>query len=1038
MVKKCFIIMLLFFVGVPFLFAEENTIFRIKDVVFDGLQNVKPKTVRSEIQLKKGKVYATAIAREDLRTILGLGYFEDASLSVDKENKIVKFKLVEKPYIKKIVFKGNKQFSIGKLKGEITLKEKDFYNFVDLEESKRKILTLYKDKGYADCQMEVYPTTDEDTNAMTITFLITENNKVVIGDLYVEGVRSFKNKKIKKLAKTKKKKVFKEETLKNDMLSIKKFYINRGFMDFSIEEEPEIMYNEARTKMFITLRVNEGVRYKMGDVDFDGNSVISSKDLSKHSTIKKNEIFSQEKILELLNKIYDDYSNRGYLHSYIAPDFSKSNDNLMQEELGVKKTEKEVLIQEDIDNIDQQLDTNINRSLVDKKIKKLNRKMERAKYRTRNRESEVLNQSSKEQDIKDKIAGIEQDLEYIEYKDLTEKKIKKLEKKKSKLEKKLLKAHKELEKRESKVLKYKNKEQLIQSDIDDVNQRAESGTDFILTAKQEKKLEKQKAKLEKKLVKAEKEKEKLVVKEKKRLEKQETKLEEQNKKEEKLQAQLDAINEQIKQDRYARNFNEDSDVIIEINGSENNENSLGTKQLKKLQKKKTKLENKIAKFERKKIIDNVVNVSFNIQENNIVYVGDIYVDGLTNTKDNTIRREILLMPGDVFSSGKVRRSMEKIYNLGFIDGAEPNIAPTGQPDIMNLAFSITEGKPGMITAGAGYSSVDKFVGSIQLQHMNLFGRAQKLNLLWEFGARRQNYEIDWTEPWFLGKAMSLGLSVYNIERLRDYHNTSDAYREGRLGGSVSISPRVADKIALLFGYTYEHVRIFDIDDDELEEEIMNDPDLAKDRTSSVRAQIVYDTRDYIYDASRGVRYSYGINVAGGPLGGNVNYVRNTVRGTWFIPTFWKFVLSININAGWIESYGSSSDVPLYEKYYVGGADTIRGYKYRTEIGPYNGGKVMTVANVEYKFPIVQENKRTILQGAFFYDIGGTWKDINHINYSFGTDNDETNSYYLKSGFGFGIRFATPVFPLRLDWGYGLNHRRGEDLQQFYFTIGNVF
>ena len=110
MMKKFFLVILFIFVGVPFLFAEDDIIFRIKDVVFEGLQNVKPKTVRSEIQLKKGKVYATSLAREDLRTILGLGYFEDASLSVDKENKIVKFKVIEKPYIKNIVFKGNKQF----------------------------------------------------------------------------------------------------------------------------------------------------------------------------------------------------------------------------------------------------------------------------------------------------------------------------------------------------------------------------------------------------------------------------------------------------------------------------------------------------------------------------------------------------------------------------------------------------------------------------------------------------------------------------------------------------------------------------------------------------------------------------------------------------------------------------------------------------------------------------------------------------------------------------------------------------------------
>ena len=1023
MIKKFFMAVFVALFFVPFLFADDDVIFRIQDVVFDGLQNVKPKTVRSEIQLKKGKVYATSIAREDLRTILGLGYFDNAEISVDRDKKTVKFTVVEKPYIKKIVFKGNKQFSEGKLKGEATLKEKDFYNFVELEESKRKILALYKDKGYADCQMEVYPTTDEDTNIMTITFLITENNKVLIGDLFVEGVRSFKNKKIKKLAKTKKKKVFKEETLKNDMLSIKKFYVNRGFMDFSIGE-PEITYDESRTKIFVTLRVNEGVRYKMGDVGFEGNSVISSKDLLKHSTIKRNDIFSQEKVLELLNKVYDDYSNRGYLHSYIEPDFSKSTDNLMQEQISTKKSEKEKLIESDIDNIDQQIETKINKTLVNKKIKKLNKKLERTKYKTRNRENEVLNQTSKEQAIKDKISDIEQNLEYKAYKE--EDQVAKLEKKKEKLEKKLAKAHKELEKRQRKVTQQKEKEYLIQSDIDEINQKVENRSDYFLTEQQAKKLEKEKIKLEKDLAKEQKNKEKLALKEEKKIKKQEKKLEKQSVKEEKLESKLNEVKEQLKD--YEQDYIKGKQV----------DGKFDDKQIKKLQKKKTKLENKIAKLQTKKVIDNVVNVDFNIKENNIVYVGDVYVDGLTKTKDNTIRREILLRPGDVFSSGKVRRSMEKIYNLGFIDGAEPNIAPTGQPDIMNLAFSITEGKPGMITAGAGYSSVDKFVGSIQLQHMNLFGRAQKLNLLWEFGARRQNYEIDWTEPWFLGKAMSLGLSLYNIERLRDYHNTTDAYREGRLGGSVSISPRIADKISLLFGYTYEHVRIFNIDDDELETEILNDPDLAKDRTSSVRAQIVYDTRDYIYDATRGVRYSYGVTVAGGPFGGNVNYVRNSVRGTWFFPTFWKFVLSININAGWIESYGSSSDVPLYEKYYVGGADTIRGYKYRTEIGPYNGGKVMAVANVEYKFPIVQENKKTILQGAFFYDIGGTWRDVNHINFSFGTDNAETNSYYLKSGVGFGIRFATPVFPLRLDWGYGLNHKRGEDLQQFYFTIGNVF
>ena len=135
----------------------------------------------------------------------------------------------------------------------------------------------------------------------------------------------------------------------------------------------------------------------------------------------------------------------------------------------------------------------------------------------------------------------------------------------------------------------------------------------------------------------------------------------------------------------------------------------------------------------------------------------------------------------------------------------------------------------------------------------------------------------------------------------------------------------------------------------------------------------------------------------------------------------------------ITAYGNQDSVPIYERFYIGGADTVRGYKYRTEIGPENGGTVMAVANVEYKFPIVADKGRSILQGAFFYDIGGTWAKPGDVNLTLGTG--ENN---LRSGVGFGIRFATPVFPLRLDWGYGLNHKPGETLQQFYFTIGNVF
>jgi outer membrane protein insertion porin family len=176
-----------------------------------------------------------------------------------------------------------------------------------------------------------------------------------------------------------------------------------------------------------------------------------------------------------------------------------------------------------------------------------------------------------------------------------------------------------------------------------------------------------------------------------------------------------------------------------------------------------------------------------------------------------------------------------------------------------------------------------------------------------------------------------------------------------------------------------------------------------------------------------------VQVAGGPFGGDVNFYKPTLKSSWFFPTFWKFVFSVNADLAAIRHFAPSQDVPIYERFYVGGADSIRGYDYRGEIGPFNGGRIMSVFNVEYKFPIVQEKRKTILQGAFFCDVGNAWWNMNDVSFKIGTPEK-----YMKAGVGFGIRFKTPVFPIRLDWGYGLNHRPGETLSQFHFTLGNVF
>jgi len=724
---------------------------KITSVDITGTINTKAKSLKGELKSRVGRVLSEDNARQDVQTLLGLGSFDSAEVSIDTETRRVVFTVKEKPYLQKIVVKGNKKVSTGKIKEAITIKEKEYFDASFLEESKSKILKLYYEKGYADAKLELYQATDEKTNKLTVTFLLTEGNQILIGDVKLEGIRAYKEKKLLGLMKTKKKKVYNIDTILEDITQITSFYKNNGYTQAFVSD-PYIIYNSSRTAMFITLKVNEGMRYKVGDITFSGNDTISTNELKKAITLKTGEIYKEEKFQESRGVIMEMYSDRGYLHSLIKPNFIPNEDT----------------------------------------------------------------------------------------------------------------GH--------------------------------------------------------------------------------------------------------------------------------------------------------------------MNISFEIEEGAVVYLGRIYVDGLTQTKEIVISREMLLKEGDVLSASKVRRSVEKIYNLGFIDSVEPEIQPTEKPDVMDLSLNVAEGRPGMLSAGAGYSSIDQFVGTLQVQHMNLLGRAQRLNLLWEFGARKQNYEISWTEPWFLNKPMSLGFGIFNTERLRDYGTVYSAYKEGRKGGSVSIGPRLSDYLGLLFTYTYEDVSVYDVDSS-----ILASVKPTHDITSSLTSQISYDTRDNVFDASRGARNSFSVQFAGGPLGGSINFVKPTIKSSWFFPTFWKFVLSFNGTVSLIENFSPSLDVPIYERFYIGGADSVRGYQYRSEIGPANGGKLMSVFNVEYKFPIVQEKKKTMLQGVFFADMGSCWDNPGDFTFNIGS-----GSFDMKTGVGFGIRFTTPVFPLRLDWGYGLNHKTGEEVSQFYFTIGNLF
>ena len=311
--------------------------------------------------------------------------------------------------------------------------------------------------------------------------------------------------------------------------------------------------------------------------------------------------------------------------------------------------------------------------------------------------------------------------------------------------------------------------------------------------------------------------------------------------------------------------------------------------------------------------------------------------------------------------------------------------------------------------------------------------------MWEFGDKRQNYEINWTEPWLMDKPVSFGLDAYNTVRQRLFDSDSSPdYTETRRGGGVRIGPRFSDIYSLLFSYSLANVRISDVRPqfvDQIKEEATTN--------SSLTTEFVRDTRDYYFDAARGNRNSIALQLEGGPLQGDTNLVKFILSSSWFWTTFsvgnYPFVFSVNGRFGTAEEFSPSDTVPIFERFFVGGADSIRGYQTRGEVGPLEGARVFTVFNAEYKIPLYVENKKRILVFVLFADAGGAWKRPKDMIFQSGQSLDTIeNDRFIKTSVGFGMRITTPVFPIRLDWGYGLNHRAGEDVTQIHFTLGNLF
>lgn len=415
-------------------------------------------------------------------------------------------------------------------------------------------------------------------------------------------------------------------------------------------------------------------------------------------------------------------------------------------------------------------------------------------------------------------------------------------------------------------------------------------------------------------------------------------------------------------------------------------------------------------------------------------VEDFKVKGNVKCKDYVITREMKLKKGKPFNAKDARRSMQRVYNLGYFEDVNIKLNPGREPNSVEVEISVVEMNTGTFGIGAGYSNADGFVGMISIGDKNFRGTGDKVNIRWEFGGEdNKNYDFSYTRPWIDSKETSATLNLYDItNEYADYNidgNEIARYDKKRRGQEITFSRKTNNEFVSNYVTLKNREDIYkgeadgyEGDDDQYYEEQFTKsdkyeswmPSTPEERrkenfgtTRSITIGRVYDSRDNIYDPHEGKRIGYSLEWAGG-LGGDFDFTKFTADYRYYYRAGGESVWALNLGAGYADG-----DMPLSQRFSMGGSDTLRGY----EDDQFRGNS-MVKATLEYRFPIVKK-----VQGVLFTDNGYAWDKRHEDEFDFGL---------IKNSYGVGLRINSPLGPVKLDYGYG------EDGGKFHFSFGGQF
>ena len=416
--------------------------------------------------------------------------------------------------------------------------------------------------------------------------------------------------------------------------------------------------------------------------------------------------------------------------------------------------------------------------------------------------------------------------------------------------------------------------------------------------------------------------------------------------------------------------------------------------------------------------NHTTDIHFTVKEGVLTHLRNILIQGNDRTRDKVLRRELLAYPGEIYDGVKVQRSENRLRNLGFFSRVDALPLDTAWENQKDLLIDVEEKPTGQFMVGAGFSSIDKAIGFLEVSQGNFdlknwprfTGGGQKLRLRGELGKRRTEFDISFVEPWFLDRKLALGFDLYRSEV--DY----DEYDLKRTGFSPSLAKSLPGRNRIELRYRIETREVTDTSDTNQYVVVESGEPYSFNRVedtmqSSFRLTFLHDTRNRSFVPTRGTRASVFYEMAGGLFGGDAELYRIGTRWNQFFSPWLSHVISLRFRYEVVEEYGDSYDLSISDRLFLGGGRSLRGFEYR-DVGPkavpvgssattdYRpvGGKSLAFASAEYTIPIVKG-----IRLAGFVDAGNVW-----------TDAYEIQPDDIASTAGIGFRFDLPGFPIRID------------------------